>query len=759
MLFAVLSCSKVDVLYSSDIIQSSGYTGVSFLGESERLIEQFVGTKAGDPKEAAEKNIYSMHMFFFDSDGKWLASNEKYKTDENNTKEENEFINNTQFKPYHYVVNSNSLFVAHAAVDQKKGKTATIVVLANMEEGAFSDDNADGIPDEIETLGDLLNYIYIPDDISLGLPDTGMPMFGMVEKFDITSTETNHKVISLSALMARVDVSLKLASPISQGNYPHLLLTEWTVYNMPKGTGINPEVTDPFTETILDDVNGVDTLTNVSNEEIYNNGNTIDFTFYMFENRRKPLLETFSYPEGIEEWEKQRFKPDLVKESENRFPGKHTYIKFNTKFASYNEDGTGIATYGIEYTLFLGRNHTDNFDIKRNTQYNNIITIKGMTQHQYDPNDNYQDKFAYDARVNIETENPYFVSILKEREHDAHYCVTPMDVYLFKEGATMTVSLDATSTTDEETPWVRMEKIESDVMEDYGFTAGTGIRDYFYTDLVTNTLRNNTTYELTHRDRIYFYIDENLSTTDDRTATVTLTYKCGETTTTSKFDLTQVHLLPVTITSNRDADDWPAGENSSYTIYMEQFEEYLDHYDPLDEYNTTRIYAGLPWGEEKSHTDGVQNNYHNGLSWTKQLSTYSVINGTPKYAPDYCWSKNKCKKTGEEVSAQEKWFLPGITQMEDALKQYYSVYPEFQSNFYWSSAAGKRRYLYVFYPEDTGYGRAVINVNGMQAASDWGDKNDNADINKLTDDKTRIAGKIPRDKKLRIRAFRTDLEP
>ena len=81
------------------------------------------------------------------------------------------------------------------------------------------------------------------------------------------------------------------------------------------------------------------------------------------------------------------------------------------------------------------------------------------------------------------------------------------------------------------------------------------------------------------RDRVYFYIDENLSTTENRRVTVTLIYKeNGKEIKRHTEVLEQVHLLPVNM---RDGG----------TLYMEQYEEYLDHYDPLDEYSTDQVYT------------------------------------------------------------------------------------------------------------------------------------------------------------------------
>ena len=62
--------------------------------------------------------------------------------------------------------------------------------------------------------------------------------------------------------------------------------------------------------------------------------------------------------------------------------------------------------------------------------------------------------------------------------------------------------------------------------------------------------------------------------------------------------ISQTHLLPVTIEETYDWNEtFPVlGGSRTKTIYMEVYEEYLEHYDPLDEYATNQIYSGLEWG-------------------------------------------------------------------------------------------------------------------------------------------------------------------
>ena len=91
-------------------------------------------------------------------------------------------------------------------------------------------------------------------------------------------------------------------------------------------------------------------------------------------------------------------------------------------------------------------------------------------------------------------------------------------------------------------------------------------RKYFTTDLVTNTLAQNTEYTISRsRDRIYFYLDENLST-KDRTATVNISYTDNNTQTprTRTIEIVQHGLLPV---------QWYYEGRLQGTIYVEAYDK------------------------------------------------------------------------------------------------------------------------------------------------------------------------------------------
>lgn len=764
-------------------------SGLSLTFSSDPMEEYKVGTRSSDAKDDAEKRINSLHIFFFDAGGNWLTGS--YLTGYPTATQDGGYITPGQGSTLVKIANEARNFD-----DPSAAETALVYAVANVESELFGELDADGRPkvlqDRIDAglastpLEALQTLTYTPRTlITTTIPDdTGMPMVGSkeVNLMAASTTTDDERVIKLTALMARIDVDVSLESETTDNNLPSMLLTKWTAVNLPKQVSFT--ATAAGGTTALTD-EGKTTFSSESTQLIYNRGNHITFSFYMFENVQQPASVP-AYPAGengaeLTDAQKQRYKPDWADENA-------AYVEFETQYTTYNN-----ASYEVKYKLYLGSDHIDNYEVKRNHQYKNNIVIKGLTAHDTNAGDD-SGEYTYDARVNIEeTNNKYYISILRERNHDAHFCVTPMDVYFFDEASQPTLKIEFLNGTDMDAggdPWIRMEKIPAANMEagtlpagmsegDHliaggNFTAGHAKRRYFTTGLVTHTLRDaGSTVTLdANRDRVYFYIDENLSDSQDRTATLKLTYyENGAYVSDRMLDITQTHFLRVQVygrDGNRPDYDNPYDADEGGVIYMEQYEEYLDHYDPLDKYDTEQIYTGLEWGLDgewiRSWGDGAaQNNYLQGLAYTNQIvsdagHTTMNLNGTPRSAAEYCYNKNKRETDGSILSGDwhvfytdpdnRKYFLPGIRQMEDALTQYYQTFREFQDNFYWSSAAGKSVSDKLPPYQSTGRARATkVNADGTYVESAYGDNYPNG-------------GAAPRTGVyLRIRAFRSDLEP
>ena len=774
-----------------------------------------VTTRASDIKEENEKRINRLHVFFFDAEGNYLEG--AYLTG---------YPDASQRGGYYSPGEGVTLLKIDRELFDNPGlaKSATVYAVANVDAGFFGrDDDGDGRPDGIRNRGDLEQFVYRPASgtVSTGLPAEGMPMVG-VRTLDLTGgTPENDRQVELTALMARIDVTIQLDSEVQDGNLPAFYLMDWTARNLPTQVAF----TAPDAGGRTGWTEAWTTQSNVSLQRtIYNRNGQISFTFYMYENIQQPEWkidpgeewanpnvdpatltdaerEKALYPDGVSETQRQRYKPYLAHADA-------ASIVLHGFYMTYNG-----AAYEVRYTLYLGANHTNDFSVKRNHQYKNDITIKGLTAQ-----DSETGEYTLDARVNVEEEdNEYYIAMLRERNHDAHFCITPMDVYLFAPETadpTMEVILgevpEGSETPDPATvpDWVRLERIAAADMaagtvSESGFTAyaqggshlavgtpwtaGNGKRAFFTRGMLKagGALYGNTRTTIQDsRDRVYFYLDENLAL-QDRSATVTMIYKeNGVEKRRRTLLLEQAHLLPVAM---RDGG----------TLYMEQYEEYLDHYDPLDEYATEQIYDGLPWADLNSGLEDMwidqltrdavlgqpSNSYdppgqvfNDGYPYTSFVIYRSnqgvmTLNDRPRSAFEYCFNRNKRNANGtvttsyqfydrwllddfyEEVTNESKWFLPGIRQMEDALTQYYTTFGEFQTDYYWSSSAGER--------EGGTSGQSTTRARATKV--DLNDPTGYAQSGGGDGDWTRYAyeydrgGYALRTEELRIRAFRIDL--
>lgn len=701
--------------------------------KTDGLLNQYtVTTRGTDVKTPEEQEIKTLHVFIFDADGNYLG-----------TKEEHRYQGYRSFTDGKTVMNIDR----QGWADETKAKNATVIAVANVEPGTFTFEDANTPPTNVGNRDALVNFKYAPltERYITQLPESGMPMYGRMDNIDLTSTNTQQSIdIPMKALMSRIDVSLQINSDNSDvtGTLPQLTVTSCKVLNAPEATVFTET---PDAETDLTALGKTDyTLPPSSLKTIQNKKGTLEYTFYTFENLQEPGNPNYQYPDGIAEEEKQQYKPELAdKDNSIAFQFAGNYITYNG------------ASYEATYTLYLGANHTNDFKVMRNKQYKNNVTIKGIVKAGNNP-----EHITFDTRVNVSASNPYFVSILKDRTLDSHFNVVPMDIYFFNPSQTLNQTMKVEILDAGTASWVRMERIPASDMEagtapsvssgpelmatNEEWHAGNGKRKYFTTDLVTNTLAGNTEVTVTDsRDRIYFYIDENLDvwhlgTTEERTRTATVKmtyYEDGVEKGTRELTLEQAKLLEVTF--HGPINDGPGGPNdetdgmTDKIIYIEAYEEFLNHGDPLDEYTSNQVFTGLPW-EDYSGGSGTtigrifsvpkscSSNFYWGYEYTEEIAknveakrsgswpfySYSYahldLNAKPKTAAGYCYIKNKRNKDGSIPNP--KWYMPGIRELERLLEDYYIEYPEFQNNFYWSSAAGEGGGIYS---ENSNHARAT----------------------------------------------------
>ena len=727
-----------------------------------------VGSRA-DVKQPEEQEIKSLHVFIFGEDGNYLQASDQHR-----------------YQGYRSIPDGKTVMNIdrNGWKDDAAAQSATVVVVANVEEGTFQFVSADEPPSNIKTLDDLENFVYKPsrERYITELPESGMPMFGRVDDVNLTETNSAQSIdIPMKALLSRVDVSLRIDSDHSDvtGRLPQLSIEGCRVLNVPLSAKF---VQDDTQETNLADLGKENyDFPPSALRTITNGGDGVSYTFYVFENlqnaeRTEP---EGGYPSGITEDEMQKYKPLLAdKDNSMVFQFSGTYITYNG------------ASYDVTYDLYLGANHTDDFKVERNKQYKNDVTIKGIVNALEDPS-----HVTFDTRVNVSESNPYFVSMMKERKLDCHFNVVPMDVYFFNP--TPSVELKQSMKVEIEDPttanWLRMELVTAQQMEDgtapnnaciatgTAWTAGNGKRKYFTTNLVTNTLASNTSYTIeNNRDRIYFYVDENLDvwhlgdpqTNRTRTATLKLTYYENDVAKgTREIVLEQSKLLEVTFNPN-DPGDVEEGMGDR-VIYIEAFEEYRDHGDPLDEYESDLVFNGLPWEDYEGGsgtTIGLiwnltgflsrtycSSNFYWGHAFTQEIVDKTEgnisaldLNSKPKTAAGYCHIKNKRNVDGSVPNP--KWYLPGIRELERILEDYYIEYKEFQDNYYWSSAAGEGDGLYSENANRARATKAYIREDGHFDYYESGTDN-------VYTGENGTGGFAPRKEILRIRAARVDNLP
>lgn len=826
---AMTGCSDDNELWDEPEISGP----VTIVAQSVDMIEPFsmpeVLSRANDPKNEAEKRINTLHLFFFDNNGQFITSNAD------------------NFKPYIPNV-KNFMFVIKDEA-YKTMTDVTIVAIANINgtdnESAnyFTTEYPDGTvitaggeiesgtrinpgetrnpnPYKITCLADLQKWVYAPKlrtaegtDITQ-LPKAGMPMIGMLKGVDLSKASGN-TIIPMKALMARVDIRVTLDpnQESTDGRLPQLTIKEYGVMNMPTTVPYTmPDTVAQKSTPVLGEGELEKEIKVTLENPIVINKNTHDqdvFTYYTYENIQYPDKGAIradgthaynddgvlTFPAGVTTAkEKQRWKPTIA------YKDRASAMVLRGSYVTHQ----GL-TYEAEFKVFMGQNTIDDFKVKRNHKYVNNITIHGL-DYVRNSDDN---TYTFDGRVNVMTDNPVYLAIVNERKVDAHASVRPMDVWFLlrepsKSGEPLKKvdwysEVEVSIVDPDKCGWVRMELVPRSVMEKAGFKAGTGTRDYFTTDLVTNTLagndraiiradkdNNDPNYEQS-RSRVYFYIDENVTPNAqgeilDRIAKVKIVYRKRESENGPILDERERILEIEQRGLKKITYSHPSGGTIDDT-YMEYYEEYLEHYDPLDQHTMPgELYKGMPWGIEGKnyHQSGwsrlinSDEVYDDGLQATQfviytrgtnpdseyiPMSTVKLYNDNPpSTAFHYCYGKNKRNADGSVPSPKNNsyqnidnggWYLPGIRELERALTEHYLIFPDFKGNFYWSASAAKNVVLNSYGARSRARATKII-INGTDV--DYAESgSENRDDDYTGPDG--IKGRAERKEYFRVRAF------
>lgn len=667
-----------------------GKSGLHIIGSVADFDNFTVGTRAAG-ESYPDSYISEMTMFVFDSNDNLIQG---YDTNQVPT---SSAINIPQSNPTFLIETKKydgtgiissmgaSLNIKYFKNKSDDLKECSIYIVANAYhqiKHLIDGNDANG---EIKTLSALKQVVLTIDD-TLAMPKKedgtviGFPMIGHavtedneVATFNLKYSEdaTTNAVanIPLTKVFSKVCFTMQVVANqvVKDGPTPKFQLDKVEVFNVPSKAHLGYIAGDYVTKVCgdnlnddnitnyyhYDSVNGNPVNLNVPIQVIYHTSSTtitdsdvIKFEFYMPEHMVTP--NPIKYPDNLPSDRKQYYKPKGVAAGSDG-SGLATSAKIATFVrihGSYTDHNGRIK--GVSYDIYLGQNEIDNFEVKRNQQLNNILTITGLTNHKdaYFGNEG-QENISIDHRVTM-TDRGYNVYMEREAILDSHFEVRPVDFEL-QNGSALTIVIP-----EEYQTWVAME---SDAEAQKGITnkglyinndeEKRGVRKYFTTDLVseltnvashiitmddgrkitTNPTTNGTvtkgTITLEHSSRfggnnqdtehfrVWFYVDENPNVYDE-TGKSKQTSESGDYT----VGLNQYRLAPVklyytnTATDNPDIDAeavhtinfqqwnlwrvWNSTETRFYDIEHE--EEYLNNYASNAGYGPEQ--KGMKWGLE-----------------------------------------------------------------------------------------------------------------------------------------------------------------
>ena len=559
--------------------------------------------------------------------------------------------------------------------------------------------------DEIKKLSDL-NEVLLTIDDTLAMPKKddgtviGFPMIGnaitadnKVATFNLKySEDTSSNAVAnipLTKVYSKVCFTMQVVANqvVKDGPTPKFQLTKVEVFNVPSKAHLGYIPGDYATEVCdnnlnddniasyyhYDSVNDNPVNLNVPVQTIYHNSSTtitdsdvIKFEFYMPEHKVTP--NPIKYPDNLPEEREQYYKPKGVAAGSDGTgaafgPKIATFVRIHGSYTDHNG-----RIKGVSYDIYLGQDEKSDFEVKRNQQLNNFLTITGLTNHKDAYFGENQENISIDHRVTM-TDRGYNVYMEREAILDSHFEVRPVDFEL-QNGSAITIVIP-----EEYQSWIAMESdaVAWKTKDDSKYIDLTnekrGVRKYFTTNLIseltdvtahtiimkdgrriiTQKKDNDFTITLEHSSRtgrtntatelfrVWFYIDENPNVYD-KSGIGKLDSESGNyTVSDALYRKAPVKLYYTNIaTNNPDIDAeavhtinfqqwnlwrvWSADGNRFYDIEHE--EEYLNNYASNAGYGPKQ--NGMKWGLDNIP---LSNKYKSIVASQEGTSLTSLVAG------------------------------------------------------------------------------------------------------------------------------------
>lgn len=576
-------------------------------------------TKAEGSDPDAEKTITSLAVLVFDSEGKFVHIEE---TSGASTLSLNKSMLNI----------GSATLVMFANSDIASLKSATSLTLENLETYA------------------LRNISPVVTEANMSASDfKGLPMMGRLEGVDLTATATSQKplAVSLKILYAKVNFTIGVAQGSENQGTGSFTMNSLSVYNAALTTDIAAET--------YADVNS--TYTAAETGTVVESKEDGTYTFYVSENRYNPG-ESLSgiYPSdnwlttvpaedvkgyaGEADNDKlngvkyfyddliQQYKPILA----TKGAGQATYALLSGVYTDYR--GT---VWNVEYKIYLGKDNSQNFEVDRNSEYSNTITIKGIRN-----NGAYgEDDVWVDHRVNVSlgtqpsgtSSADDCVTITRETLIDSHIEVRPLRVKWEEGKYTFARVFLPYYTQDGGKTWAQRDEVTAQMKNWIGIELGDktgslycsgdnnpskGKRKYFTEALVSDLNKASENTDIISEEGQ----DKFIALANDQCAWVYIDEYWNDTSTATN-PATQDRTAKIVVEFCTIADNKISVKNREEYIllqqplinidgkyYIENYEEYLHSYDSHDKYNiltspTDYSGQGLQWGYTQTGANRV----------------------------------------------------------------------------------------------------------------------------------------------------------
>lgn len=451
--------------------------------------------------------------------------------------------------------------------------------------------------------------IYEDVDLSdIGTREGGFPMMGYTDEVSLSQSSQNAITVTMKKLFAKVNfkflVKLDADGPgtVNKITEPYFDPTSWRVYNVPAnitlGTDVDGEDKVFSTDASYDFEFNL--ASSKQDGKIYDStgDDYFGFTFYIPEHVVTPARTRNNVSVGQqEEHLLQCWKPTFC--DDNQSP---TYVEI---IGDYSDHQGYIST--VTYRLYLGQNEIDDFNVYRNQELNNIVTVKGLTNHD----EANETTVSIDHRVHISSTG-YSIALERETLLDSHFEVRPMLITVQK-GYTVSVKVPKYA-------WFAAESADDPLAESgYYDSQKPGLRKYFTTNLVSDLWKGTTgdykIFEFEADDvpeggskthTLWFYFDENVNMKYDDKDKEGSDPLFREGTVEVFLNETQSDIAAGTVEPDRrfafrQMSLWAINSETLKTdgtperqYGIEYFEEYLYNYASDDNYGVTR--DGMEWG-------------------------------------------------------------------------------------------------------------------------------------------------------------------